>query len=183
MPTPINAAQHDKNGADEEEKAAHGQWKLALADFDKAIELDPHLSVAFDRRGLLHRSLGDLGAALDDFNREINLQPDSASAYNNRALTLEDQGHFSEALAEFDRAIKLNRKDASIYANRGLLRLNSEVESEQEILARQDFEACLQLNPALKPTLDRLIAQFRANRAKAKARHDSATEGKSAENK
>ena len=43
--------------------------ELALADFDRALELDPTLVAAFTSRARLHEEAGDFQAAVDDYTR------------------------------------------------------------------------------------------------------------------
>ena len=57
----------------------------ALANYTKAIELNPQDATAYIDRGILyHQELGDSEAALMDFNEAIRLNPEDATAYNNR---------------------------------------------------------------------------------------------------
>ena len=57
------------------------------------------------------------------------------------------------------------------YAQRGLIRIRL----LQDVQARQDFEACVRLDPLLKPNLEELIAKVKKSMADAKteAAHDS----------
>ena len=43
----------------------------ALADYDKAIELDPKLAGAYTNRGLVKRRNGDLAGSMDDHDKAI----------------------------------------------------------------------------------------------------------------
>jgi Tetratricopeptide repeat len=61
---------------------AHG----TIADFDKAIELDPNDAYAYYSRGLAYEEKGDLDRAIADFAKLIELNPKYAPAYNDRGL-------------------------------------------------------------------------------------------------
>ena len=45
--------------------------KLALADFDLAIELNPHSAPSYFNRGNLHYSLGDYSSAEQDYKKGL----------------------------------------------------------------------------------------------------------------
>ncbi len=45
-----------------------------MADFNKAIELNPDLAEAFNNRGLLNRKLGHIEEAMRDFDKAIELK-------------------------------------------------------------------------------------------------------------
>jgi len=61
------------------------EWDRALADFDRAIELDPAYAEAYYQRGLLYASAPDGSnatrmLAIADFRRYLALTPDDAQA-------------------------------------------------------------------------------------------------------
>ena len=56
----------------------------AIADFTKAIELDPDDAVAYYNRGNSKRKLKDYYGAIADYTKAIELDPDVADAYYNR---------------------------------------------------------------------------------------------------
>ena len=45
----------------------------ALADYDKAIELDPKFALAYSNRGLVHTAKGDNAAAIGDYRKLLDL--------------------------------------------------------------------------------------------------------------
>ena len=56
--------------------AKNGEYDLAIADFNKAIELDPEAVVAYEKRGITYYNRGKFYRAVDDFSTVINLKPD-----------------------------------------------------------------------------------------------------------
>ena len=54
----------------------------AIADFNKAIQLDPNLAGAYNNRGVVYSETGKYKPAIADFNKAIQLDPNLADAYN-----------------------------------------------------------------------------------------------------
>lgn len=99
--------------------AALGDSDSALADYNKALELDETLVVAYINRGTLYTRLGNFGLALNDFDLALGLNPDDPIAYNNRGVVHAAEGNFDLAIADFEQAIQLNRDYAMPYAALG----------------------------------------------------------------
>ena len=64
-----------------------GRFDDALADFNRAIELDPGLAWAIGSRGETYQAMGRYDEALADFNRAIELDPGRAWAIGSRGET------------------------------------------------------------------------------------------------
>ncbi|MFI7501349.1 tetratricopeptide repeat protein [Streptomyces sp. NPDC049687] len=98
------------------------QYESALAEYDRAVELDPDLVRAHYGRGLTLQLTGDLPAALAAFDRADALAPDTDWIIGERAETLRLAGRFEEAAADYDRAIALDPAYAEALAGRGAVR-------------------------------------------------------------
>jgi tetratricopeptide (TPR) repeat protein len=77
-----------------------GRYPEALADFDRALVLDPGNAWVSARRGETLRLLGRYEEAMADFDRVLDLHPDDDLARCRRALVLRQQGRAGEAEAE-----------------------------------------------------------------------------------
>ncbi len=63
-----------------------GQYDQAIADYDKAIEINPKLAMAYNNRGLVFDGTGQFDRAIADYNKAIEINPEFSIAYNNRGL-------------------------------------------------------------------------------------------------
>jgi tetratricopeptide (TPR) repeat protein len=105
-------------------------WKQddqgALADFDRAIQLDPNFVEAYNRRGHLKRNrLKDYQGALADFNRAISLEPNNAFLYTNRGiLKAERLDDPQGAIVDFNRSISIKPDYGFFYFARGSVKVD-----------------------------------------------------------
>lgn len=97
-------------------------YKGALEDFNKAIELDTTFADCYVKRGKVLANLDQNEKALEDFNKAINVDSKFADAFFQRAL-LYKQGHnTSKAMQDFNAAIELKPTDPFPFMNRGYLK-------------------------------------------------------------
>src|SRR3989344_6946387 len=67
-------------------KRAKGDLNGAIADYNRALELDPRHANAYINRGYAKQVRGDHDGAITDYNRALKFDPQYALAYNNRGL-------------------------------------------------------------------------------------------------
>ncbi len=80
----------------------------ALADYAKAIELNPHDSSAYISRAFAKKSKGDLGGALADLTKSIELDPKNVAAYHSRGCLHYDIHEWTNALADFRKCLEVD---------------------------------------------------------------------------
>jgi tetratricopeptide (TPR) repeat protein len=115
----------------------------ALADFNRAIELDPSRTWAIGSRGQTYRAMERYDEALADFSRAIELDPSRAWVITERGETYRLMERYDEALADLSRAIELNPDYAWAITHRGeTYRL---MERYDEALA--DLSRAIELDP------------------------------------
>ncbi len=131
----------------------NGDWDQALADFDRAIRMQPRLADAYSNRGNVWQQKGELQKALFDFNQAIKLNPRHSAAFNNRANLYQANGELAEAILDYTRSIAIEPAKATAFANRGLTFLQLGRSREAEA----DFKRAIELTPGLKAQLERLI--------------------------
>lgn len=94
-------------------------YDQALADYDRAIDLDPDLDKAYSNRANLHAAQENWMDAIDDYDEAIDLNPLNIRARLNQAITLREMGGYTEALTCLDLAMFFHPQSATLYAERG----------------------------------------------------------------
>ena len=156
----------------------------ARADYDKSLEIKPNLPSPFVRRGYFRYWKRDFAGAIDDFTRAIEWKPDYPEAYADRGFVFTLQGDidraiqdikkafalkpssiadrvlensFGEPFAEVSSFIRSYPNNARAYLVRGMFNLLQNRQAD----ATDDFDRASELQPGLRSTVDRIIAQLR----------------------
>lgn len=95
----------------------------ALADLDKAHELNPDFWAVYLNRGAIHLARNDFRKATDDFSRVIEIRPQLAGPHLNLARTYEKQNRYADTESAASRAIELDSTNVAAYSVRALARL------------------------------------------------------------
>jgi tetratricopeptide (TPR) repeat protein len=121
----------------------------AIEDYDRALALDPALTLVFGNRAEARPYLRQYAEAIADYDKAIAASPGRAIFHANRGYAHLQLGQHERALADLTRAVELDPKDPFALANRGWaqLRLGRRAEAER------DFRAALALNPRLARAL------------------------------
>lgn len=85
-----------------------------LADYGKAIELEPKNAVIYNNRGIFYLRRADRAAALADFTKAIELNPKIAVSYRNRAFLYKQTGETEKAQADEKTAATLDAVAAPV---------------------------------------------------------------------
>lgn len=99
----------------------NGQPDLAIADFNRAMEITPNDADLFNNRGIAYKAKGDYKQARADYTRSIELNEQQANAYYNRSIIQERLGNIDAAVKDIKRFLELSPDDAEGKAR--LLRL------------------------------------------------------------
>jgi len=81
-----------------------GQLDVALAEFQKATELDPKLAAAFTDLGGVYIEKRDYAAAIPPLKRAVELSPDLEAAHRLLGYALLAQGYATEAIPHLEQA-------------------------------------------------------------------------------
>ena len=97
-----------------------GKKEEAIRAYDKAIELNPDSTEAYNNKGNALRDLGKNVEAIRVYDKAIELNPDNVAAYNGKGNALCDLGRKEEGIRAFDKSIELKPDNAIVYYNKGL---------------------------------------------------------------
>ncbi len=125
------------------EKLRVKDYKGALEELNKAIEMNPNDVTSLNLRALTKFELGKGQEALEDYDKVVALNPKAFFVYSNRAnakLLLKD---YTGAIADLDMAIKLNPQSSVEYNNRGAAKFDTGDFNG----AIKDLTTSLQFNP------------------------------------
>lgn len=100
-----------KNGSKNVDKK---KFSKALANFTKAIELNPKCAEGYFERARVYESLAREKNAFEDYNKAIELDPGFSHAYVHRAFLYSDLGKHKQALKDLRKAYKLEPKKAEL---------------------------------------------------------------------
>lgn len=93
--------------------------KEAIANYNKAIELNLNFAMAYSNRGLAYDWKEDFEKAIDDFDKAIKLNPDDAVAYYNRGVAYYTLESYRKAKRDYNKAIALDPNFGIAHANLG----------------------------------------------------------------
>ncbi len=112
-------------------------FKGAIADFDKALEINPEYTIAYNLRGAAKFKIGDYIGAIEDYTKAIEI--DSAYSMPLKYSVRESKG----GISEIDKLNVIDPKYAFAYFNRGLAR--KEIDDYEGAIA--DYSTAIQINP------------------------------------
>ena len=148
---------------------AKGDLDRAIADLDKALQLNAKSHRALTERASIYHAKGDLDRAIADYNRVLRLDKNLAAAYGGRARAYLGKGELDKALADFGEAARLDPQSASLYLDRAAIYL-AKSNLDQAIA---DYDKAIERDPKLavahnnrglafsaKGELDKALADF-----------------------
>lgn len=147
-----------------------GEFDPALADYTKALAIDPASAHAHSNIGILHlarfqeeQAPALLDKALASLDRAIALDPGLASAYNGRGSVHLTWGELAKAVRDFSRAIELDPGQGDAYVNIALaFQLQGRYDEALAHLDRFKERFYRLMPPADREEIDRLYAQIKA---------------------
>ena len=90
-----------------------GKPEEALADFNRAIKIDPQKADGYLGRANTLNTLGRYNDALEDYDRAMEVEPDLAkstlaNAYINRGSAYSQLGQYKKAIADYEKGLELD---------------------------------------------------------------------------
>jgi serine/threonine protein kinase/Flp pilus assembly protein TadD len=152
-----NVATNSTLSADDYFDKAHScekkkDYKCAISNYSKAIELNPDFHAAYNNRGNAYSKRGNYDQAIKDYTKAIELKPDDARIYNNRGTSYDDKKDYDQAIKDFKKAVELNSDYAEAYNNRGFSYKNK----KDYDAAIVDYQKALEIDPNNKLAKDNL---------------------------
>ncbi len=127
------------------------EWERAIAEFDKAIELNPHKAVYYSVRGASHDTLERLDDAVFDYTRALEIDAALSSAYHNRGMAYMDLELYDLAISDFDTYFELNSIEAdSGFADAYLQRGSAYFNLDRFEEAQLDYSKVIAIEPTNK---------------------------------
>jgi serine/threonine protein kinase/Tfp pilus assembly protein PilF len=133
----------------------------ALADFDRALQVNPHYLPALeDRAAVLAEPLGRTDDAVEALSRAINLAPERGQCRAGRGILLARLGRREEALRDASEAERLDPRPEVLYQVAGIYALTSEQNAADRRAAFRLLAAALrqghgfnllEIDPDLRP--------------------------------
>ena len=95
------------------DKYKQGDYQGAIADYTKAIEINPQDVGAYTNRGIAKNGLKDYQGAIADYNKALEINPKDAIAYSNRGASKELIGDLKGACDDWRKAVDLGHQSAA----------------------------------------------------------------------
>ncbi|MFC1956531.1 tetratricopeptide repeat protein [Chloroflexota bacterium] len=86
-----------------------GQTNRAIADYAKAIEIDPYHGLPYNNRGNVYVEQGEYDKAIADYTKAIEIDPYHGLPYNNRGEAYITMGQYDLAIVDMNKAAELDR--------------------------------------------------------------------------
>ena len=137
------------------------KYDNAIADYDKALQIEPSSIDALRSRGVAYLHKDDYDSAMQDFNEVIGLKPNDADAHNDRGIVYNTERQYDGAIADYSKALELDPKNADALYSRGIAKQNEDDIAPARRLIRRQL---LRSIPMLQARSERLRLRLRRQR-------------------
>jgi tetratricopeptide (TPR) repeat protein len=87
-----------------------GKIEEALADYNRAIKIDPQKAAGYLGRANTLNIMGQYAQSITDYNIVIEINPKIANAYVNRGSAYSHLGEIEKAIADYEKGLALDPK-------------------------------------------------------------------------
>jgi tetratricopeptide (TPR) repeat protein len=130
-----------------------GQVDEAMAQCQRALEIDPNYAAAHINLGLALFQKGQLDEAVAQFQKALEINPNDAAAHYNLGNALFQKGQVDEAVAQYQKALEIDPNSFATHYNLG----GALFQKEQLVEAIAQFQEVLRLKPDFSPAQDMLV--------------------------
>ncbi len=107
-----------------------GNYRGAIADFTKAIQINPKLVAAYYNRAIARHQLQNYQRAIADFTKVIQINPNYADAYYNRDVARGFSGDEAAGMTDLQKAISMYRNQGEEAKSQKLVEFTKIVSSK-----------------------------------------------------
>jgi len=97
-----------------------GREEAAIADLDRALEIEPNNTFALLKRGSTYLEQGKFSRAVQDYRRALEIDPTMIEAYYGRALAYGQMDEHARSIEDYNRISSLDPDFSAAYFNRAL---------------------------------------------------------------
>lgn len=134
------------------ERAAQNEYARAIADFGRALRLDPRNADAHLERGLVHHNRGAYDSAVASYDAALALQPNMQTALERRAAALGERLEgWRRELAQLDQMLAVDPRNPDLLNNRCWVRA---VNGDELDRALADCNEAVRIAPSYGAALD-----------------------------
>lgn len=96
-----------------------GQIDSAIAEYDKALSVNPDFAYAHSNLGIAYYALGHIDRAVQEFIAAINVDPELAEVHYNLGVAYKSKGEFDAAIRELQWVLHADPEDADCHFQLG----------------------------------------------------------------
>jgi len=122
-----------------------GNLEPAIAEYTKALDIDPRFADILCRRANIHQSKDDFDRAIADFSKAIAAEPKNPIPLLGRGSAFEAKSLMQQAIADYSRAIKVSKAGIAYYA-----RAMAQLAINDAGAAIKDFTAAIKAEPQFR---------------------------------
>jgi len=122
---------------------ARKQYRDAIDAYEAWTKKEPKNPVAWNKMGIAHHQLMNLGKARNCYERAIRLRKEYAEAINNVGTVYYAEKNYKKAIRYYERALKITPLSASVHSNLGTAWFSRKKYDE----ALAAYQKALQLDP------------------------------------
>jgi tetratricopeptide (TPR) repeat protein len=139
----------------------------AIAEYQRAIKIDPGFAAPHYGLGRVYRDLGRTDDAIAAYQRAIELDPKYATPHNGLGNVYADLGRTDDAIAAYQRAIELDPKSA--YPHNGLGNVYRDLGRADDAIA--EYQRAIELDPKYASPHNNLAGIYMEQREFAQAQY------------
>ena len=95
-------------------------YPKALFYYEKAIEVRPKYSEAYNNMGITYKKMGKNRGAIEALKKAIEIRPGYTKAYYNLGYVYDELGKYRDAIYYYNEAIKIDHNYSNAYNNMGV---------------------------------------------------------------